>query len=41
MGWQFFTRFLNPFAAIGRAQRLKTQAERWRQALAQLPAVNN
>lgn len=41
MGWQFFTRFLNPFAALGRAQRLKTQAERWRLALAQLPAVNN
>ncbi|MFO1387524.1 MAG: HIT family protein [Chitinivorax sp.] len=41
MGWQFFTRFLNPFAAVGRAQRLKAQAERWRLALAQLPAADN
>ena len=34
MGWQFFTRFLNPFAAVGRAQRLQAQASagvrRWR-----------
>lgn len=40
MGWQFFTRFLNPFSHIGRAQRLKAQAERWRRALAQLPLEN-
>ena len=33
MGWQFFTRFLNPLARIGRRPRLQVQAERWRQAL--------